>query len=117
MNRQQIYEILKTLNYEVFNIGQNYVFSDVPYIVLRDAGQEGAINRLGAYKTWEVLAYVPDTSIVLLDEILDRVEEVLSASSNQIRINGTRGIDYLDEEINMYMSYIQFYVPRNVRGC
>lgn len=117
MERKTIYEMLTALNYKVYNIGQNYKFSDTPYLVLRDAGQETTTNRLGAFKTWEVQVYVPDTSMVLLDSILNKVEETLAVSSEEIRPNGVRGMDYHDTEINMYMNYIQFLVPRTVRGC
>lgn len=116
-DRQTIYDMLTAAGYPVYNIGQNYRYSDTPYLVLRDAGQDASFNRLGGFKIWEVMCYVPDTSIVMLDTILDKVEEVLAVTSPEIRPNGNRGMDYHDTEINMYMNYVQFRVPRNIRGC
>lgn len=117
-NRKFLYDALTSaLGYDVHNIGQNYKYESSPYLVLRYDGQDESTNRLGAYSTWEVQVYVPDTSMMLIDGILDKVEEVLTNAAQNIETTGQRGGDYHDEAINMYMNYIQFRVPRTIRGC
>lgn len=116
-NRYKLYNVLKTLNYPVENIGKSYKFKDSPYLVLRYAGLTNSINRIGGYDTWEVQVYVPDTSMVLLDAIIDKVDEVLVTNFIGIESTGLTGADTHDTEIGMYMNYVQFRVPRLLRRC
>lgn len=116
-NRKILYDVLNESNYKIYNIGQKPNFSRVPYLVLRYAGMNDSINRLGAFDTWEVLAYVPDTSIRYLNDILDNIETLMTSSIQSLKVTGIRGSDFHDTEINMYMNYIQFAVPRTIKGC
>lgn len=117
VDRQFLYNALKTLNYPVKFIGQSYRYETSPYLVLRNSGMNTSANRTGAYDMWEVLVYVPDTSVKFLDGILDKVEETLVLADSGIEATGQRGSDYHDTEINMIMNYIEFRVPRLIRGC
>lgn len=118
VDRQFIYEVLKTTGYDVFNIGQNYERSATPYIVLKALERQiDTYNRRGAYQYYEVQVYVPDTSVKLLDSVLDAIEEALSASIQSSMVNTNLGGDYHDIDINMYMRYIQFQIPIGLRGC
>lgn len=118
MTREQVYNILTMLGYEVYNIGQHYLRENVPYIVLKAGTRDPDIsNRLGAYQNYDVLVYVPDTSIKLIDPILDRVEEVFNTNAPQVEILANWGEDYHDININMYMRSVTLSVPIVIRGC
>lgn len=116
--RKYITDLLKTLNYDVYFIGQSYRYRDHPYIVLKAMERtQDAINRMGAYQYYDVMVYVPDTSIVLLDTIMDRIEILLSAQSEILDLTLDMSQDYHDIDINMLMRSISFRVPQIIRGC
>lgn len=96
----------------VYNIGQNYVHSDSPYIVLKAKLQESSLNIKGAWQYYEVMCYTPSSSIVTLDDLIETVKEILKYKCPLAEITNELGIDYLDEEIDMYMRYLEIRVPK-----
>lgn len=117
--RKMLFDILDTSNYKVYNFGQHYKQDSNPYIVLRAMSQtQSTLNRKGIYEQFEVQCYVPDTSTLLLDNMIYVIEELLfSGKVKRIRYLGIVTEDYHDEDIKMYMRAIQVEIPRTVWGC
>lgn len=119
MNRIDFIELLQSLfpEYVVYNIGQHYKKSLVPYLVVRTAAQQPEFfgSRRGAYQIFDILIYVPDTSVVILDTITEDVYERLRRSvpfQRYCHFTGTVTADYHDFDIKMYMRSINVEVPR-----
>lgn len=115
--RERLYNILSQLGWQIFNVGENYIYSDEPYIVLKKNDSSITANSKGRLETFDILCYVPDASIELLDKMCDAVEEHLVTVSDIYNIENVRGVDYHDEHINMYMSYIRLQFPVARRCC
>lgn len=119
MNRIDVVELMQELfpEYKTYNVGQNYVRADIPYFVVRAGTQlrELSGSRLGAYQIIDIMIYVPNTSIVMLDNL---VEEVYNRIKNHesyckyIEFTGTVSQDYHDYDIEMYTRYITIQIPR-----
>lgn len=109
MNRKEIIELLQSTGYPVYNIDQKYTNFDEPYIVLRAAYRaQSTRNSRGYRQTWEVLCYVPDTSMVRLDAMVETVMTMLKTERHRLYITGVMGPDFHDEDTNTYMRYISF---------
>lgn len=84
------------------------------YLVLRRKMQQNSLtNAKGAWLYYEVLAYVPGTSILGSDELVDEVTAVLK-SVYQIEVTGGIQGDYFDPTSNCYMQTIEFRVPNTI---
>jgi len=116
MNRVSLIEILKPL-YPTHNIGQHYQHDVNPYIVLRAGYQRSGTNNIGSKKgalqTYEILCYVPDTSIIGLDTMLEEVRKEL-LKYKDIEVLNELSVDYHDTVINMYMRYMSVHAPKGV---
>lgn len=115
--RQYLYNTLKQLGWEIFNIGENHIQSMEPYIVLKRLDSGEVTNSKGRIDLFDILCYVPDTTTDLLDQVCDAVEDVLITSSSTYNTTSLRGIDYHDTDIKMYMSYIRVQFPVARRCC
>lgn len=112
MDRQQLIEKFNSIA-PVKNIGQSYKHSDAPYIVLKamyDQPDNG--NRYGGWQAYDILCYVPDTSVKLLDDFVTAVRNrAIELQEEGIEYTGSLGEDFHDTEINMYMRYVSIRVP------
>ena len=112
-NRKAIHNVLNKV-YPTYSIGQHYVHDKEPYIVLKAASQQNDIgNALGGWQVYNVMCYVTDTSIALLDEMLKRVVDIFKGI-REIEITGIMAEDYHETEIRMYMRYVEIRVPKEV---
>lgn len=111
--RKEIFDILNKV-YKTYSIGQHYVHDTEPYVILKASSQQNDIgNSLGCWQLYNIMCYVPDTSIVLMDEMIKRVTDLIKGI-REIEITGILGEDYHDTEINMYMRYVEIRVPKEV---
>lgn len=120
-NRKYLINMLQTLlpQYKVYNVGQHYVFDEQPYIVLRaaDSAQILSTNRLGVYQYYEIMCYVPETSAILLDEMIDIVSQAVGHFCGKgLEQTGIMSGDYHDTEIKMYMRYFEIRVVKDIIG-
>lgn len=121
MDRKTIIEILKGTGYEVYNLGQNYRMSSIPYLVLQDGGRIASTTMTrsrGYHRVYTVMCYSPDSSTILLDEVVDNVYKTLYNASERIEIDeGTFMPEFHDEDINMYMKSFDFQIPEARECC
>lgn len=119
MTRVDLIELLQQLfpQMKIYNIGQHYAHSIEPYIVVREATQlpDYTGSRLGAYQIFDIMVYVPDSSVLWLDTVMNELYEKLRRSLPYGKyFQFTRNVsnDYHDLEIEMYTRYITIQVPR-----
>lgn len=111
MNRQQLIQKFEHIA-PVKNIGQSYRHSDKPYIVLKAMSDASGGNSFGSFQNYNLLCYVPDTSMKMLDDLVNAVRNrVFELQSEGIEYAGSMGEDFHDTEINMYMRYVAMRVP------
>lgn len=120
MNRIDFVELLQSLfpDFKIYNVGQHYKHSLEPYFVVRASTQlqEYLGSRLGAYQIFDIMVYVPETSIVILDNIIEDIHERLIRSAPYKRyftFTGTVSQDYHDTDIQMYTRSVTVQVPRS----
>lgn len=119
MTRIDFIELLQSLfpEYTVYNVGQHYKRDTKPYIVVRSSTQlqEYLGSRKGAYQIFDIMVYVPDKSIVILDTIIEDIHERLIRSApfhTYFTFTGNVSQDYHDFDIEMYTKSITVQVPR-----
>lgn len=116
MNRQQLIKNFEHIA-PVKNVGQSYMHSDEPYIVLKEMNQtRDGKNSYGGYQAYNLLCYVPDTSTVQLDALVKAVRNrVFELKEQGVEYTGDSGEDFHDIEIKMYMKYVAIRVPQQIQ--
>lgn len=116
MNRADIINAFNDIA-PVYNPGQHYKYDNNPFIVLKAMYEESdSSSSFGGYQKYNLLCYVPDTSMVKLDEIINRVKErVFELEYTGLEYNGTLGEDFHEKAINMYMRFVTIRVPKQTR--
>lgn len=98
----------------VFPIGKTLNEVTEPRIVLTKGIQFASLNsELGGWQNWEVYIYVPSNSIVVLDNLVDKVQRALRRI-NDIEMTGSINQEFYDDQLNAYMRMIQFRAPQTL---
>lgn len=116
MNRQELIKAFGKIA-PVKNVGQSYKHSDEPYIVLKGMNMTtDGNNSWGGYQSYNLLCYVPDTSAIQLDALVNAVKnKVFELKEQGVEFAGELGEDFHDEEIKMYMRYVAIRVPQQIQ--
>ncbi|MBE6067765.1 MAG: hypothetical protein E7211_08745 [Clostridium lundense] len=110
--RKKIFDLLKPL-YPTYSIGQHTGQCTSPYVVIKLGGQSASINNsIAGWQVFEVMCYCPKSSIVPLD---DMIEKVKNALKHDFEYTGNITPDYLDEDKLAFMRSIKFRIPKEVR--
>lgn len=112
-NREALFDHLKEL-YPTFSVGQHYKHDINPYVVLKamSQGVGSSGSTLGGWQYYNILCYVPDTSISQLDGMLKSIRQSFIGSS--VEVTGSYGEDFHETEIDMYMRFIEVRIPKEV---
>ena len=112
--RKEIFTLLNKV-YPTYSIGQHYKHDEKPYIVLKAMQQSTGIDgsQLGCHQYYNILCYVPDTSIASLDIMVKRISDMIKPIEG-VEIAGTKAEDFHETEIGMYMRYLEIRVPKEV---
>jgi hypothetical protein len=116
MNRQQLIDSFSHIA-PVKNVGQSYKRSDEPYIVLKAMSQSpDTRNSYGGYQNYNLLCYAPDTTTVILDNLVNAVKNrALELKEQGVEFTGELGEDFHDTDIKMYMRFVSIRVPRQIQ--
>jgi len=110
--RKKIFDLLNVM-YSTYAIGQHSGYCEDPYVVLKFNSQEKSMSgALGGFQTFEVLAYVPDSSIVSLDSMIESIRTILITEG--FECTDRIGPDFNDTSIKAYMRSIEFRNPRGL---
>lgn len=117
-NRKKLYDHLNSLySGRVFSVGQHYQHDENSYVVLKSVEQSSDTfgSSKGGWQNYNIMCYVPDTSILNLDTMIEAIENSFKTLNNKpVEVTGVRGEDYHDTEIDMYMRYIVVRIPKEV---
>lgn len=113
-NRKAIFDLINKV-YPVYSVGQHYQHDDNPYVILKATQQQVDTggSQLGGFQNYDIMCYVPATSILQLDEMLKRIKDIIVPIEG-LEFTGDMNEDFHDTEINMYMRYLQIRVPKEI---
>lgn len=112
MNRQDIYDATSVVC-DSYWIGQHEGECITKYVVLKFNSQSPSIeNKKGGWQYLEVMAYVPDTSISLLDPLTNNLLTALLQLG--LEPTGNMTPDYLDTDKKAFMRSIEFRMPKEI---
>lgn len=110
--RKIIFDLLNSL-YPTYGIGQHENDCLSPYLVLKFDNQNSSISGgLGGWQVFQVMVYIPDSSILLMDVILEEVKNKLVADFIEPTNNITP--DFRDTMIKAYMRSMEFKIPKGL---
>lgn len=75
-------------------------------ILSKKSGMGSTENSLGSFQYWEVMCYVPATSMLALDNLVTQVEETLKELDVELTYNNTP--EFYDEVLQAYMISVEF---------
>lgn len=111
--RKKIFDILNSI-YPTYAVGQHENECISPYLVLRFNNQDRSITgALGGFQIFEVLVYVPYSSISDLDDLLENIKIAL-ISDNSIESTDNITPDFRDTTVHAYMRSIKFRCPKGL---
>lgn len=113
-NRKAIFDEINKV-YQTYSVGQHYIKDNIPYVILKATQQQTQPNgsQLGVFQYYQIMCYVPATSISQLDEMLKRLKDIFMPIK-EIEITGAFNEDFHDTEIDMYMRYFEIRVPKEI---
>lgn len=112
MNRKTLHDELSKVA-EVSQLSNRKGVIKKNTLILRKKPSMPSVNSaFGARLYWEVMCYVPETSILPLDKLVDDVIAVLKELG--VDITNSFGEDYHDEEFKAYMSSVEFITPKSI---
>lgn len=80
-------------------------------LILAKKPQVGSTtSSIAGFQLWEVMCYVPSTSIVALDLLTEQVIKVLK--DLQIELTGNITPEFYDDSLKAYMVSIEFRIPK-----
>jgi hypothetical protein len=107
--RKIIFDILNAL-YPSYAMGQHKGLCNSPYLVIKFNTQSRSVSMaLGAFQSFEVLVYIPDSSITGMEDKLDEVTKALTSQGFE-SVNSITP-DYHDAEVQAFMRSAQFRIP------
>lgn len=110
MNRQRLHDILSQVA-SVHQLSNRSGVIKKETIILRKKPSIPSLNSaVGTNIYWEVMCYVPENSVVALDNLVDKVIKVLKL--NGVDVTNSFGEDYHDEELKAYMSTVEIRTPK-----
>lgn len=112
MNRRQIFDVIDSL-YPCYAIGEHEGYCIEPYVVLKFDNQVTSINNNKCgWQSVQVMCYTPKSDITVLDEMIDKVKNVLSGVLEFI---GTITSEFLDNDVKAYTRSMSYRIPKEVR--
>lgn len=69
-----------------------------------------ANNSIAGFQLWEVMCYVPSTSMIALDILTEQVMTVLKKLD--VELTGNTTPEFYDEQLKAYMVSIEFRIPK-----
>lgn len=113
-HRVDIFQMINKV-YPTYSVGQHYVHDEKPYVVLKSIQQQvdPGGSQLGGFQYYNILCYVPDNSILQLDEMLKRIKDIFKPIK-EVEFTGVMNEDFHETEIRMYMRYLEIRVPKEV---
>ncbi len=107
--RKQLIDILKEVG-EVRVLSNRKGTIKKPTIILqRKLSMSSITNSRSLFVYWDVLCYVPQGSMIALDEFVDKVTNQLL--KNKIELSNSFSGDYFDDELQAYMRFIEIRIP------
>lgn len=106
--RKTIMSILKEL-YPTYPVNTHKGKCKKPYYVVKFNESNTTNNSLGVLQGFEVMAYVPDSSILPLDDML---EQTIKPLSEIAEYTGFCTGDFHDEDKEAYMKSYKFIFPK-----
>lgn len=110
MQRKTIYDKLSSICTVKQLSNRSGAITEPTIILMKKPAMASVQNFRGVVELWEVLCYVPDTSVVALDELQRKVINALNELG--VRITGTLGADFYDPDLKAYMTTVEFRTPR-----
>ncbi len=112
MTRLDIYNEVKKVC-TTYSVGQHNGECISTYAVLKFDFQDKSTNNRGAgWQTFQVMVYVPKTSIVGIDATLTSIREKLIAIG--VEETGKITPDYIDEEKKAIMRSEYYNIPKQI---
>ena len=100
---KDIYDCLKTANFDVYFVGQHKGDCINPYIVVKQSTQSNYENLSTNIQYYDILIYVPQNKPSLIDVLLDEVEQTLKTLYPMIKSQNTRTEMFFDDSVNGWM--------------
>lgn len=106
MNRKTLYnELSKVAKVRQLSNRENEITE--PTLILSKKSLTGSTsNSLAGYQYWEVMCYVPSTSMLALDDLVNQVDTKLK--SLDVELTFTRTPEFYDDVLKAYMISIEF---------
>ena len=113
-DRKSIFDIINKV-YKTYSVGQHYVHDNEPYVILKAIQQQvdPSGSQSGGFQYYNIMCYVPATSILQLDEMLVRIKDIFKPIK-EVEFTGSLNEDFHETEIDMYMRYLEIRVPKEV---
>ena len=110
MTRLEIYNAVKIVC-TAYWVGQHQGECTSPYTVIKFKNQSTSINNaIAGWQVFEVMAYVPRTSIATIDNTIKSIQVALINIGAEPTGNVTP--DFLDTEKNAIMRSVEFRIPK-----
>lgn len=106
MNRTFLYnQLSKVAKVRQLSNRDNEITEDT--LILAKKPLTGSTNNSkGCYQYWEVMCYVPATSLLALDSLVDKVKATLLKADVELTNNQTP--EFYDDALKAYMISIEF---------
>lgn len=112
MNRQSLHNILSEVA-KVSQLSNRLGSIKTRTIILKQKTSVPSMSSsVGTNLYWDIMCYVPGTSIVALDNLVEQVTTKLK--EHDIQITNVFGEDYYDEDLGAYMSSIEVITPKAI---
>lgn len=110
MNRQTIHNALsKVAEVRQLSNRENKVTKNT-LILSKKLMTGSTTNAIAGFQLWEVMCYVPSTSMIALDILTEQVITVLKKLD--LELTGNITPEFYDEQLKAYMVSIEFRIPK-----
>ncbi len=105
---KEIYEHLKTGNFDVYSIGQHKGLCQSPYVVIKENSTSPTATSL-AYSLVDILIYCP---IGKYSAVSDFIKDVKTSIKSLTWLKFTNNVSpvVIDENVNAYMCSLQYKI-------
>jgi len=111
MTRTTIYNTVSAIC-PAYWVGQHDGECKKPYAVIKYKNQNTGGNSLAGWQYFEVMVYVPKTSVSLIDDKLNSVRNALVSIG--IEATNNRTSDFIDEPKKAIMRSEDFRIPKTI---
>lgn len=110
--RKAITEVLKPIAQVSVLSNRKGTIKKPTLVLQRKPSMASISNSRCLFVYWDILCYVPEGSMVQLDELVSKVTNTLL--ENKFEITNTFSGDFYDEELKAYMRFVEIRTPETI---